>query len=60
MARQTKLMEWQQAGLIDAETVDRIKAYEGHRQKKKRVPLLLIVGLTFVWLFFQAEDGIRD
>ena len=50
MARQTKLMEWQQAGLIDAETVDRIKAYEGHRQKKKRVPLLLIVGLTFVGL----------
>ncbi|WP_449402834.1 hypothetical protein [Exiguobacterium artemiae] len=34
MARQTKLMEWQQAGLIDAETVDRIKAYEGHRQKR--------------------------
>lgn len=50
MARQTKLMEWQQAGLIDAETVERIKAYEGHRQKKKRVPLLLIVGLTFVGL----------
>lgn len=50
MARQTKLTEWQQAGLIDAETVERIKDYEGHRQKKKRVPLLLIVGLTFVGL----------
>ncbi|WP_426354511.1 DUF2157 domain-containing protein [Exiguobacterium sp. R-39] len=50
MARQTKLMEWQQAGLIDAETIQRIKEYEAHRQKKKRVPLLLIVGLTFVGL----------
>lgn len=50
MARLTKLMEWQQAGLIDAETINRIKDYETHRQKKKRVPLLLIVGLTFVGL----------
>ncbi len=50
MARQTKLMEWQQAGLIDTETIQRIKEYEAHRQKKKRVPLLLIVGLTFVGL----------
>ncbi|AFS69374.1 DUF2157 domain-containing protein [Exiguobacterium antarcticum] len=50
MARLTKLMEWQQAGLIDAETIERIKDYETHRQKKQRVPLLLIIGLTFVGL----------
>lgn len=50
MARLTKLMEWQQAGLIDAETTQRIKDYETHRQKKQRVPLLLIIGLTFVGL----------
>ncbi|WP_214894081.1 DUF2157 domain-containing protein [Exiguobacterium sp. H66] len=50
MARLTKLKEWQEAGLLDAETVDRIEAYEHKHQVKKRTPLLLIVGLTFVGL----------
>jgi len=45
-----KIREWQDAGLLDEATVERIMNYEKQRSTKQRLPLLLIVGGTFVVL----------
>ncbi len=45
-----KIREWQDAGLLDEATVERILNYENQRSTKQRLPLLLIIGGTFVVL----------
>ena len=42
-----KLASWREEGLLDEETVDRILAYEKRQPQKRKVPLLLIIGLIF-------------
>ncbi|WP_368915433.1 DUF2157 domain-containing protein [Exiguobacterium acetylicum] len=45
-----KIREWQDADLLDEATVERILNYENQRSTKQRLPLLLIIGGTFVVL----------
>lgn len=45
-----KLSEWQRAGLLDDVTVANISAYENKQPQKKKIPLLLTVGLIFFTL----------
>lgn len=50
MKQLRKVREWQDAGLLDEATVERIMNYEKQHSTKQRLPLLLIVGGTFVVL----------
>lgn len=50
MKQLRKIKEWQDAGLLDESTVERIVNYENQRSTKQRLPLLLIIGGTFVVL----------
>ncbi|WP_114571324.1 DUF2157 domain-containing protein [Exiguobacterium flavidum] len=51
MSWQTKLKEWEDAGVIDAGTKARVFEYEGKlKREKKRFPLLVVIGLIFVAL----------
>ena len=43
----TKLKEWLDAGVIDESTHDSIVAYERKQPQKRKVPLLLTIGLIF-------------
>ncbi|MBU9673714.1 DUF2157 domain-containing protein [Planococcus sp. CP5-4] len=42
-----KLAQWRAEGLIDQETAERIRAFETRQPKKRKLPLLLIIGLIF-------------
>ncbi|TWT07136.1 DUF2157 domain-containing protein [Planococcus sp. CPCC 101016] len=42
-----KLRQWQEAGLMDSETAERILAFEKRQPTPRKLPLLLIVGLIF-------------
>lgn len=42
-----KLAQWKAEGLIDEETAARIRAFETRQPKKRKLPLLLIIGLIF-------------
>jgi uncharacterized membrane protein len=42
-----KLKEWLDAGVIDESTHDSIVAYERKQPQKRKVPLLLTIGLIF-------------
>ncbi|MGX7595175.1 DUF2157 domain-containing protein [Planococcus plakortidis] len=47
MEWERKLAQWRAAGLIDQETAERIQAFETRQPKKRKLPLLLIIGLIF-------------
>lgn len=47
MDEKRKLIQWRDAGLIDQEAIDRILAYEKRQPQKKKLPLLLVIGLIF-------------
>lgn len=47
---QLKVREWQQAGLVDQATVDAITTYEQKQPQKRKIPLLLTIGLIFLTL----------
>lgn len=47
---QYKVREWQQAGLVDQATVDAITTYEKKQPQKRKIPLLLTIGLIFLTL----------
>lgn len=47
---QHKIREWQQAGLVDQATVDAITTYEQKQPQKRKIPLLLTIGLIFLTL----------
>lgn len=47
---QHKVREWQQAGLVDQATVDAITTYEQKQPQKRKIPLLLTIGLIFLTL----------
>ena len=42
-----KLHSWQDEGLIDESTVEKILAFESKQPKPVKIPLLLIIGLIF-------------
>lgn len=47
MEWERKLAQWRAEGLIDQETAERIQAFETRQPKKRKLPLLLIIGLIF-------------
>lgn len=47
MDLEEKLAQWQREGLLNEATVERIVAYEKKQPQKRKVPLLLIIGLVF-------------
>lgn len=47
---QYKVREWQQAGIVDQATVDAITTYEKKQPQKRKIPLLLTIGLIFLTL----------
>lgn len=47
MDEKRKLIQWRDAGLIDQAAIDRILAYEKRQPQKKKLPLLLVIGLIF-------------
>ncbi len=47
MDTEKKLHQWQQADLLDQDTVDRILAFEKRQPAPKKIPLLLMIGLIF-------------
>lgn len=47
---QHKVREWHQAGLVDQATVDAITSYEQKQPQKRKIPLLLTIGLIFLTL----------
>ncbi len=47
MEWERKLAQWRAEGLIDQETAERIRAFETRQPKKRKLPLLLIIGLIF-------------
>lgn len=47
---QHKVRDWQQAGLVDQATVDAITTYEQKQPQKRKIPLLLTIGLIFLTL----------
>lgn len=47
METERKLKQWQQASLIDQDTVERIMTFEKHQPAPKKLPLLLMIGLIF-------------
>ncbi len=47
METEKKLRQWQQAELLDQDTVTRILAFEKRQPVPKKIPLLLMIGLIF-------------
>lgn len=47
MEMEQKLKQWQQAGLLDQETAERIRTFEKRQPTQKKLPLLLMIGLIF-------------
>lgn len=47
MDTEQKLKQWQQAGLLDQETAGKILAFEKQLPARKKLPLLLMIGLIF-------------
>lgn len=47
MDTEKKIKQWQQAALIDQDTVDRLLAFEKRQPAPKKLPLLLMIGLIF-------------
>ena len=47
MDTEQKLKRWQEAGLLDQETAERISAFEKRQPAPKKLPLLLMIGLIF-------------
>ncbi len=47
MEFERKLAQWRDEGFIDQTAVDRIKAFEKGQPQKKKIPLLLLIGLIF-------------
>lgn len=47
---QHKVREWHQAGLLDQATVASITTYEQKQPQKRKIPLLLTIGLIFLTL----------
>lgn len=47
MDEKRKLIQWRDAGLIDQAAINRILAYEKRQPQKKKLPLLLVIGLIF-------------
>lgn len=50
MDTEQKLKQWQQAGLLEQETAERILAFEKRQPTPKKLPLLLMIGLIFLSL----------
>lgn len=42
-----KLMQWRNEGLIDQAAIERIMTFEKAQPQKKKIPLLLLIGLIF-------------
>ncbi|ALS77947.1 hypothetical protein AUO94_04490 [Planococcus kocurii] len=47
MDMEKKIKQWQQASLIDQDTVDRLLAFEKRQPAPKKLPLLLMIGFIF-------------
>ena len=47
METERKLVQWRNEGLLDQAAFDRIMAFEKRQPQKKKVPLLLVIGLIF-------------
>lgn len=47
MDLEQKLVQWRNEGLLDQTSMDRIIAFEKKQPQKKKVPLLLLIGLIF-------------
>ncbi|MBF6634895.1 MAG: DUF2157 domain-containing protein [Planococcus sp. (in: Bacteria)] len=47
MDTEQKLKQWQEAGLLDSETAERISVFEKRQPAPKKLPLLLMIGLIF-------------
>ncbi|WP_033542934.1 DUF2157 domain-containing protein [Planococcus sp. CAU13] len=47
MDLEQKLVQWRNEGLLDQTAMDRILAFEKKQPQKKKVPLLLLIGLIF-------------
>lgn len=47
MDLEQKLVQWRNEGLLDQTALDRITAFEKKQPQKKKVPLLLLIGLIF-------------
>ncbi|WP_341961771.1 DUF2157 domain-containing protein [Planococcus maritimus] len=47
MEWERKIAQWRSEGVIDTETAERIQAFETRQPKKRKLPLLLIIGLIF-------------
>ncbi|MDJ0330474.1 DUF2157 domain-containing protein [Planococcus sp. S3-L1] len=47
MDTEKKIKQWQQASLIDQDTVDRLLAFEKRQPAPKKLPLLLMIGFIF-------------
>lgn len=50
METERKLIQWRNEGLLDQGAYDRILAFEKRQPQKKKVPLLLLIGLIFLAL----------
>lgn len=50
MDTEQKLKQWQQAGLLEQETAERILAFEKRQPTPRKLPLLLMIGLIFLSL----------
>lgn len=47
MDLEQKLMQWRNEGLLDQTAIDGILAFEKRQPQKKKIPLLLLIGLIF-------------
>ncbi|ANU17801.1 hypothetical protein BBI11_12510 [Planococcus maritimus] len=47
MEWERKIAQWRSEGVIDIETAERIQAFETRQPEKRKLPLLLIIGLIF-------------
>lgn len=47
MEWEQKLAQWNKEGLIDPDTVERIRMFENRQPEKQKLPLLLVIGLIF-------------
>ncbi len=50
METERKLIQWREEGLLDQGAFDRIMDFENRQPQKKKLPLLLIIGLIFLAL----------
>lgn len=50
METERKLIQWRDEGLLDQEAINRILAFEKRQPKKRKIPLLLVIGLIFLAL----------